>query len=445
MFISLYSRTMSQDGESFCPPSLPVGQAQQQELEPQAVNADPSLGGRRRGRKRKREEELGQLQRQVLSMHTTLQELVQAQRPSGLRTASAAPGVWDRDPDELSIAASDSLEGLHSPQSEAGSPSDVGETSSQASEPEQLDPSDRAVIVRAAARAQLAWPAPPQAASVFDRGSQRRRSDGLPVLPDFMAELHSSWGAPSSAALPRSQLAILAGAETYGVAAAPRVGPTFTMMAGATARAGRDASHPNRRCRATDGMLRRAYHASATAARLACSNSLLLVYLEGLLQDLATAAPSEEAAEMLRVADLLLRGTSAHARSLGQSMASMVQARRQVWLSRSNLSDQDCIAVLAAPVLPGEVFGPPCEAALEQSRRTRELTRSMRDMPPSRLHWGRGSFLAGSAASRVPRAAAPALPARGSQSHRRSFRDDRSGTARFGGARPQSAGGRRRR
>ncbi len=46
----------------------------------------------------------------------------------------------------------------------------------------------------------------------------------------------------------------------------------------------------------------------------------------------------------------------------------------QVWLSQANLLDQDCMAVIAAPLVPGEVFGPPAEAALDQSRRTRELT-----------------------------------------------------------------------
>ena len=322
--------------EVFFSPALTLGQAHQQaevELEPQAVR-DPPLAGRRRARKRKRPEaELGQLQQQVQSMQNTLQELMHAQRPVGLHPMTRpAPGVWDKDPDVLSIAASDSLEGLHDPQSEEDvqSLSDLGDASSQASEPELMDPSDRAVIARAAARAQLVCQAPLPAASVFDRGSRRCRSGGLPVLPDFMAELQSSWSAPSSAALPRSQLANLAGADTHGVATAPRVGPTFAMLSGAVARAGRDATHPNRRCRATDNQLRRAYHASALAARLACTDSLLLLYLEGLLQDLASAAPSDEMAEMLRVADMLLRGTSAHAQALGQSMASMVQARRQV-------------------------------------------------------------------------------------------------------------------
>ncbi|CAJ1053401.1 LOW QUALITY PROTEIN: uncharacterized protein LOC111651958 [Xyrichtys novacula] len=217
------------------------------------------------------------------------------------------------------------------------------------------------------------------------------------------------------------------------------MGPHFCF---AVARAGRDATHPNRRCRATDNQLRRAYHASALSTRLACTDSLLLLYLEGLRQDLASEAPSDEMAEMLHVADMLLRVTSAQARALGQSMASMVQALRKVWLSQSNLSHQDYIAVVVAPVVPGEVSGLPCEVAFKQSHRTRELTGPVRDVPPSRLRWGHVSFPASSTASRATLATQD-FPARGNLAHQRSFRDDRGATARLEGTdRPQSAGGR---
>ncbi len=75
-------------------------------------------------------------------------------------------------------------------------------------------------------------------------------------------------------------------------------------------------------------------------------------------------------------------------------MANMVKARRQVWLSQANLLDQDCMAVIAAPLVPGEVFGPPAEAALEQSHRTRELTRSVVRAPTTRgLHKSVGSTI----------------------------------------------------
>ncbi len=200
-----------------------------------------------------------------------------------------------------------------------------------------------------------------------------------------MSELQSSWKAPSFTSLPRTQLGNLAGAATHGLATAPQIGPTFAMLNGAMARIGRDATHPNKHGRIIDSQLRKAYHASTLSARLACTNSLLLVYLEGLLQDLSSTLTDEERIpETLRVVDMLIRGTSANAQALGQSMANMVQARRQVWLSQANLLDQDCMAVIAAPLVPGEVFGPPAEAAFEQSRRTRELTRSVVRAPANR-------------------------------------------------------------
>lgn len=65
---------------------------------------------------------------------------------------------------------------------------------------------------------------------MIDRGPHR-----LPVLPDFVAELQSSWAAPSTSALPRTQLASLAGAESYGLVAAPMVGPTFAGLLGRVA------------------------------------------------------------------------------------------------------------------------------------------------------------------------------------------------------------------
>ncbi len=196
----------------------------------------------------------------------------------------------------------------------------------------------------------------------------------MPILPHFLSELQSPWKVPSSTSLPRTQLGNLAGAETYGLATAPQIGPTFAMLNG-KARTGRDATNANKHGRIIDSQMRKAYHASALSARLACTNSLILVYLESLLQELSYILTEEESIpETLRVVDMLIRETSAHAKALGQPMANMVQARHQVWLPQANLLDQDCMTVIAAPLVPGEVFGPPAETALEQSHRTKELT-----------------------------------------------------------------------
>lgn len=361
------------------PAEIPAGQVHRpvQDLQEEGVR-------RKHSRKRKHVE-VDHLQRQMQGMQETLNNLLQAQQwPVG------PPGPGElvqkqpcRHPDEISVIASGVFgrEGNSMPSDQEDISDSEMDYSSQASDPAPLDPSDKAVIARAAERANLASQPASTSTSVFDRGSQRRKSEGLPVLPDFVTELHSSWKVPGSTALPKTQLGNLAGAAAYGLASAPQIGPTFAMLAGATTRAGKDAIHPNKHCRLVDSQLKRTYHASALSARLACTNSLLLVYLEGMLQDLSSTLTSEDIPEALRVIDMLIRGTSAHAQALGQSMASVVQARRQVWLSQANLLDQDCMAVVAAPLIPGEVFGPPSEAALEQSRKTRELTRSVRRAP----------------------------------------------------------------
>ncbi|ROL52548.1 hypothetical protein DPX16_11653 [Anabarilius grahami] len=66
--------------------------------------------------------------------------------------------------------------------------------------------------------------------SVFDRGSQRRKSEGLLILPDFMKELQSSWKAPSTTALPKTQLANVSGVDGCGLVAVPLVGPKLCWM-----------------------------------------------------------------------------------------------------------------------------------------------------------------------------------------------------------------------
>ena len=323
-------------------------------------------GGRKRSQKRKHVQ-IHQLQQQVQDMQDTLQGLLQGpDQPAGFPEGPGRAAKRPCHPDELSLAVSGALEARESPQSsdlEEPLESDLGDEASRTSESAPLDPSVRAIVARAAECARLQPSAPPPPPSVFNRDLRRRgRSEGLPVFPDFMSELLSSWRAPSRASLPRTHLAKLEGAAAYGVATAPRVGLTFARLAGATVRVGYEASHPNSRCRATDGRLCKAYNASAMVAMLACSNSLLLVYLEGLLQDLSSTAPaegSEAVVEMLRVVDILIGGARDQAQELGQAIASLVQARHQVWLAQSKLTPQDCSAVLAAPVVRGRSSGLP--------------------------------------------------------------------------------------
>jgi len=98
--------------------------------------------------------------------------------------------------------------GFDNPKSDLKDPTDseFSEGTSQASEPLPLDPSDKVVIARAAERAKWSFLAFASVTSVYDRGPLARKSEGLLILPDFVAERHSSWKAPRTRALPRTQL-----------------------------------------------------------------------------------------------------------------------------------------------------------------------------------------------------------------------------------------------
>ncbi len=108
---------------------------------------------------------------------------------------------------ELSVAASEVFERDNNympSEQEDISKSETGGSASEVSEAFVLDPSDKAVISRAAERAKMPSQAASTSTSVFDRGHQRRNLEGLPILPDFMSELQFSWKAPSSMSLPKT-------------------------------------------------------------------------------------------------------------------------------------------------------------------------------------------------------------------------------------------------
>lgn len=101
-------------------------------------------------------------------------------------------------------------------------------------------------------------------------------------------------------------------------------------------KASRDAYHLYRHCCTTNKQLKNSqYQASALAARLARTKSLLLLYLDGLLHYLASAALTDgTAAELLSAADMLLQ-------ALGQSWCrhvAMSVCHSLIYLSRQPLN-----------------------------------------------------------------------------------------------------------
>ncbi|RXN15852.1 hypothetical protein ROHU_000330 [Labeo rohita] len=176
---------MQEESTTGLPSEVPAGkQPLQSERDPQEEGVK-----RKQARKRKHVEgDIGHLQRQMQGMQETVNTLLEAQQwtaePQDLELPLLKRSC--RHPDELSVTAS----GVFGRDENAGpsdpediSESEMGDSASETSETTSLDPSDKAVISRAAERAKLPFQATSTSTSVFDRGPQRRKSEGLPILP----------------------------------------------------------------------------------------------------------------------------------------------------------------------------------------------------------------------------------------------------------------------
>ncbi|KAL7401893.1 hypothetical protein ABVT39_006104 [Epinephelus coioides] len=114
-------------------------------------------------------------------------------------------------------------------------------------------------------------------------------------------------------------------------------------------------------------------------------NALLMVYLEGLIQDLESKCPAEFLPEMAMVVDTVIQGARTQARFLGNSLVQLTMTRQHIWLSQSGLLDSDQAAVIDAEITLGEVFGPAVEAVLDEAQKVQQHTESIHQPGQSRL------------------------------------------------------------
>eukprot|EP00064_Thunnus_orientalis_P009995 superscaffoldBa00001313_g10021 len=148
----------------------------------------------------------------------------------------------------------------------------------------------------------------------FEPWSQRQAP--LPVYQDFVKHLERSWARPRKVTAPHSALSVQNGAAGHGLDGAMRASPTFALLAGAAPTSNRAACHPNKKCHTTDGLVVKACQLAAMATQLANTNGGLLVYLEGLIQDLEPKSPADLLPEMSSAIDMVIQGASAQAKRL---------------------------------------------------------------------------------------------------------------------------------
>ncbi len=135
---------------------------------------------------------------------------------------------------------------------------------------------------------------------------------------------------------------------------------------------------PRPQCRITDALLIQAYNTAARMGRIGNSLSHLMWALSQSLQSMGDD-PSIQ-----NISDASLQAFAFMSRELGRLMSTLTQARRQVWLARSPLSDTCRKTLRDLPVIPGQLFGPAAQETLERSvqmNKTRQVLGNLRKAP----------------------------------------------------------------
>ncbi|MGH0150539.1 UNVERIFIED_CONTAM: hypothetical protein FKN15_026467 [Acipenser sinensis] len=131
----------------------------------------------------------------------------------------------------------------------------------------------------------------------------------------------------------------------------------------------KDPTCPNKQCRTMEVHLKRGYSAATEAVRLS---------------NLANYPSVSLRAELGLIAQLLVKLAQLNARAQGRSIASLVVARRQLWLSQARVQEHDKAPLLDAPITPGHTFGPAVEEMLQRSAKAKEASQQLATIWPRR-------------------------------------------------------------
>ncbi len=249
------------------------------------------------------------------------------------------------------------------------------------------DGSMAAVIRTALARLQLDLPqAQSTSTSAFFRRGSAPANFAVPPSEDYVKELHACWRDSRALSRPTSDgraLAAMQDAPKFGLGRMPAIEPTVAALIVSPDEALRpDARCPRPQCRVTDELLSKAYDAAARMGRIGNSMSHLLLAQSASLQEAAVDA------SIHNFSDASLQAFALMSRELGRLMSTLVQARRQVWLAQSPLTEACRRTLRSVPVEPGELFGLAAMEALERSVQARQARQQLsglhRSAPPSR-------------------------------------------------------------
>ncbi|MGH0175928.1 UNVERIFIED_CONTAM: hypothetical protein FKN15_071902 [Acipenser sinensis] len=306
-------------------------------------------------------------------------------QPLAVPVVQQPQGVWDIDAISRDASEGDPLLEEDSPGTDLAS-----QHSEHDSESEALDTSDPlwSLVERATRHLGIEWQAVElPRRSLFESPSVRSPMPRtLPAFPDFIKEVQSTWGAPASSPATSRKASAFAmqGASEAGLASFPPVDAAFAALVKTPTLSGlvKDPACPNKQCRTTEIHLKKGYLAATEAVKLSNVASLLTVYQASLIRDLPEHLSPSLKAELALVAQFLVKIAQLNARAQGRSIASLVVARRQLWLSQARVQEPDKAPLLDAPITPGHTFGPAVEEMLQRLVKAREASQQMAKMWP---------------------------------------------------------------
>lgn len=211
--------------------------------------------------------------------------------------------------------------------------------------------------------------------SAFFRRQPSATPFTVPPSEEYVKELHACWTdtrAFSRLTSDGRALAAMTDADKFGLGHMPAVEPAIASLIvhpEETLRA--NARCPRPQCRITDDLLCKGYDTGARMGRIGNSLSHLMLGLAASL-DGGAVDPTTQC-----LMDASLQAFALMSRELGRLLSTLVQARRQVWLAQSPLSEPSRRMLRSVPVVPGELFGP---AALEALERTAQANRTRRQL-----------------------------------------------------------------
>ncbi|XP_020780058.2 uncharacterized protein LOC110159790 [Boleophthalmus pectinirostris] len=307
--------------------------------------------------------------------------------------------------DAMSVAASDThfqmgCDDLSSKVSDSGS---LRSTCSQAESDESVTVAIRTALGRLKLDVPLTETAP---SSAFFRRQATASHFAVPPSTEYVKELHACWTDTKAFSRPTSDgraLAAMRDPHVFGLGHMPAVEPAVASLIVPPEETLRtNARCPRPQCRVTDDLLCKAYDMGARMGRIGNSLSHLLLGLSVSLEALPVDQPTQG------LLDASLQAFALMSRELGRLLSTLVQARRQVWLAQSPLSEASRRTLRSVPVVPGELFG---SAALEALERTAQATRTRQQL--AGLHRRaphRTTPAAPPPSSRSPGAAPPSPP-----------------------------------